>query len=86
MIDFSSQIFPLYAVKKGDRRTNLQYMIPLSMANTMVKLPAQYVNSFVSYNRFSKLAPVIYFPMLTVQIDFLLLLLCRAVTPKVIGI
>ena len=46
-------------------------MIPLSMANMMVKKSsAQYVNPFVSYNRFSKLAPVIYFPILAVQIDF----------------
>jgi len=60
-------------------------MISLFMANTMVQIVTQYVLLFISYhllvstcNLFSKY--IVY------KLIFLLLLLHRAVTPKVIGI
>ena len=67
--DFSSRILPLYALKKAIKGQIYPINDSLSVANTMVKISAQYVNPFVSYNHFSKRMQFI-FPIFAVQINF----------------
>ena len=62
-----------------------EQLILLCMANMMVKMLTPYINPLVSYKRICKRFEFI-FPILAVQLIVLLLLLCRAVTPKVIGL